>query len=49
MSKISKWPSLRPLALKNDFYDGLNLKKNEKIGIEKVVEEKDFALQQHFP
>ena len=48
MSKISKWPSLRSLALKNDFYDGLNLKKNE-ICIEKVVEEKDLALQQHFP
>ena len=49
MSKTSKRPSLKPLALKMRFYDGLNFKKIKKICMEKVAGEQDLALQQHFP
>ena len=37
MSKISKWPSVRPPSLNNE------------ICMEKVVGEQDLVLQQHFP
>ena len=50
MSKTSKRPSLKPLALKNEiFCDGLNFKRIKKICIEKVAGEQGLALQQLFP
>ena len=49
ISKIPNWPSLRPLALKNEIYDGLNFKKTKKICMENVAGEQGLALQRYFP
>ena len=49
MLKISKWPSLKPLALKNEILQAFEFLKTNKICMENVAREKDHALQQHFP